>query len=349
MPAPPTRRRLLSACVGALSAALGGCAGAFQESDSTPETSTPTPVPVPTDELTETPEPTTETPEPTNEFYRSIKIRLHEITDEQLGMMATTRLTTVGPETTALLSRIIDNGPFTETTLRGPLVRKRVFVSRDETGYMVTATEQARTQVTGYSFTLDSVTTCGRDDQWDDWPGKADAVAFENLPEVDQQLFTRLGRGRLEEQSCLSSGFVHVFDSAAEADQSQFTGAERTTVEYDGEYYWVDFRGTRPIDEVSYRYAAEELPAYSSAALGHAVEPYVVSYVDPDALPEPEREIYTDLIANNHYEATNPIPDAVGELRSRLTAKGRWGTPPYAFFSPDEETFYSVHLTETVS
>ncbi|MFC6733584.1 hypothetical protein [Haladaptatus sp. DYSN1] len=349
MPAPPTRRRLLSACVGALSATLGGCAGALQGSDSTPETSTPTPVPVPTDDPTETPEPTTETPEPTNEFYRSIKIRLNELSYEQLGTMATTRLTTLDPETTALFSRIIDDGPFTETTLQSPLVRKRVFVSRDETGYMVTATEKARTQVTGYSFALDSVTTCGRDDQWDDWPGKDEAVAFDDLPEVDQQLFTRLGRGRLEDKSCLSSGFVHVFDSDAKADQSQFTEAERTTVEYDGEYYWVDIRATRPVDEVTYRYVAEELPAYSSAALGQAVEPYVVSHVDSTALPDPERAVYEDLLVNNRYEATIPIPDAVGELRSRLTAKGRWGTPPYAFFSPDEETFYSVHVTETVS
>ncbi|WP_338729754.1 hypothetical protein [Haladaptatus sp. DJG-WS-42] len=347
MPSPPTRRRLLAVCAGALSVGVAGCLGA---SSGTPEeTDTPPPAPVPTDETqTPTTSTTTEDQQAVTGGGRSLELTLFEPTYEHLGKRVTRDIGSFDEATQVLITDLVEEGTATRQSYDGPGMNGHEFVSTGDETYHLSVEATERQEATAQQFTLDAISKCPRSAKWDAQRARNEAVAFENLSAEDQASFLFLGEDTFAQEGCFSAGYGYVYDSKTAVEQSQLIDDDPSFVEYDAEYYAIEFRGTQSVEMVTYEYAAARLDAGSPTALGKRIAPFVAATLNPDDLPSEERAVLDDLLENHHYDASDPVPDAAMELKFRLTAKGRWGERNQ-YYCTIEETLYSVNVQEVVA
>lgn len=122
-------------------------------------------------------------------------------------------------------------------------------------------------------------------------PSGATVVAFEDLPEADRaalwELLPDLDRRFDEVQGFSVGGYPIVYPDEAEAD-SVLIDEESTWVRYDGAAIEVRVDGPERAEQVTYRFAAEELGADRESYIEYVRETFVVELTD---VPEEERAV----------------------------------------------------------
>jgi len=199
----------------------------------------------------------------------------------------------------------------------------RIYLERDGTYYRIDRRLIEEREVSAETFEVEAVSPCAADSQ----PGAtpAETVAFADLSSTDRRVFLRGLRDEYGDKVCFSAGRT-VTCTDAQRRASMFLDDSPTLVRYDGHTYLVTYEGVEGVTEQTYEFTAESLGS-TCAAYRDAVVPEVVWHVDVGDLPEPEREFFTELLADNHYESESPIPDYVFAFQERV-----WDN---AFYTPE--------------
>lgn len=306
---PSTNRRgFLITTAGTTLATLTGCLS--QSPGNTTQRPTGTTTTNTTPRPTESPQTPDEISETTH--YRQVEAFVHETTPQEIAEGVLRGEKHLDQFEKVLLERTIAEGTSTFTATTFEPLAERIYVERDGSYYSITRTITDERSVTAHGFIIDSISTCSNTTP----PATDGRVAIDELSSTDQRTFVLGLRDHLDDDSCFGGTRTYYYPPNAEAN-SVFIDNARTLVEYGGDTYVVEHRGTKQATLTTFKYNATLLGKTKAEYAAKVVQD-VVWHVDPEVLPDAELTFFEQLIEDGHYEKENPIPEHVDDFLYRI-------------------------------
>jgi hypothetical protein len=339
---PRSRRAVLSLSASAL-LSLAGCVGVGSEPESSPGATT-------TAESTgrTSTEPTTdETTDHGN--YRSVEITAHSAHPRDVARAVVEQFSELSERQREVVSSAIADGESVLTTAEDEPIDDGTNVAYEDAYYRVTVEVAAERERTAHVLRIDAISGC--DHRYDGErleTARAEAVAFEDLPEADREAFEFIDEDRLRTGPCIEANTHHVYETATAVESSVLVSEEPTYVEYGDHTYLVEFRETDAVVEYDYRYETERI-AETEAELHDVIVSEVVIDLPSEDLSADEREVLsevTDVPFERRWE--NPIPESVDDLLNRLRSY-ETQTDRGQYFVRYRGVLYRIRVSEAVA
>lgn len=327
-----SRRSVLGLGAGAL-AALAGCISSSEPSDTG------------TTESTTTDRTTTED----WHNYRHIELHMYETTVAEIGSAVLTAYDELDSTQQSVVVDAVENDGTTYTTYRSRPLDADTYVEYDGSYYVVRESVAAEREVTAHKFRMESIS----DGEHRATPSnydeiQADAVAYEDLPEADREAFeVGFPDGDEYRGGRFTAQFPFVYESESALEDSILVSEETTYVEYEENYYAVEFNETQSVVETDYEYALPRVAETKEGFDEVAAETYAIR-LDEMELSSAEKDILRTLVEEGVYERENPIPEALETFVGRL----RSHKPIYQgdrVFAAYEGSYYGIRFSEAVA